>query len=205
MADKKIRDPLDRYYTPESTAIHILKNLDLDAKVFLEPSVGGGAFAKAIRCLFPQAHILGVDLDPDALGLSCCDQQYNQDLLTCDSDLFKDVEAIVGNPPFALALSHIKWLRKNVPQASLHFLLPIQFLASKTRVGWYMEDPPHKVRILSQRIAFTGPTLKGKGTSSQDYAILSWGLGRAEQTVCSWIFPEGLHEEEDPGLLAHLQ
>lgn len=61
-------DFLERFYTPRSLAVACVERLRntglLDGDLFLEPSVGGGAFVDALRSAFDGATVHGVDMDP---------------------------------------------------------------------------------------------------------------------------------------------
>src|SRR6478736_5920944 len=91
-------DALGRYYTPQRLADLVVDALDASPDVVVEPSVGGGAFARAIRRRWPSARLVGVDVDPAARGLALCDEAIVDDWLSASSGMVADV--VVGNPPF---------------------------------------------------------------------------------------------------------
>lgn len=99
-------DALGRYYTPQKLADLVVDAIDFDAPgVVVDPSVGGGAFARAIRRRWASARLVGVDLDPEARGLALCDEAEVDDWLSASSNLVADV--IVGNPDFGAAREHV--------------------------------------------------------------------------------------------------
>lgn len=75
-----VNDPLGRVYTPQGLADAIVEGIaerfrghDFEPKSAIDPAVGGGAFARALRKAFPGIFIIGVDIDPGAAGRRDCD------------------------------------------------------------------------------------------------------------------------------------
>ncbi len=75
--------PGGAYYTPEGVALSIAQAVresvffrGREPAVILEPNVGGGAFALAAKQVWPQAVILGIDIDPKAPGLEVVDHAF---------------------------------------------------------------------------------------------------------------------------------
>ena len=115
-----VRDHLSRRYTPDGLAVVIVDTLAplLDAgcePLVVEPSVGGGAFARAIRASLGTrwGTVVGVDLDPGARGLGEVDHgiigswpeiaaEWRQvlDLGIGHALLSQPPDIIIGNPPF---------------------------------------------------------------------------------------------------------
>ena len=66
------RDHLDRDYTPDAVAAAFCRWLDIPAGArVLEPSVGGGAWARGLRAT-PAWPIVGADIDPAARNFGHC-------------------------------------------------------------------------------------------------------------------------------------
>lgn len=109
-----MRDPLDRWYTPDALASACVAAVaaEIEAsgppRTILEPSVGGGAFARAIRTRWPDAHLTGVDLDPRAAGLALCERGVVANW--CGLQPRPRADLVVGNPPFTsdVALAHVR-------------------------------------------------------------------------------------------------
>lgn len=81
------KDPLDRFYTAESTAAFCLSQLDLFSySLIIEPSAGRGSFSNQIE------NCLAFDIDPQAAGI------YQQNFLEYTHE--KDNILVVGNPPY---------------------------------------------------------------------------------------------------------
>lgn len=111
-----VRDARDRHFTPDPLARVIVERLDtyLDAppSVVIEPSVGGGAFVRQGRRIWPNARFIGVDIDRDAEGLALCDTVYVADWLVIAAEVCfvaKEPIVILGNPPFTggTAIDHV--------------------------------------------------------------------------------------------------
>ena len=161
-----MRDHLDRYYTPDAVADACVGVLDLrGVRSVLEPSVGHGAWVRAIRSRLPEAHIRSVDLDPAAKHDSA-DAIEHGDFRDCDcwADL------IVGNPPFSEALAHVEHALTLAP--AVGFLLRLAFLEGAGRAAFWRAHPAYEVHVLTQRPSFTGG-----GTDSAAYAYFVWLRG----------------------------
>jgi hypothetical protein len=113
-------DDLDRMLTPQPLAElcvkRVLQRCPVSAcRVVLEPSVGGGAFVRAVHKYIPRAEIWGVDLDPMANGLNIVDRAF-VGIDTVDwskLDHWREhgtPQLIVGNLPFGPALEHVRAL-----------------------------------------------------------------------------------------------
>lgn len=94
----------DAIYTPAPLAVACVERLRADGYLpasggwVVEPSVGGGAFARALA-----GHdVLGVDADPAAVGGRWCSRYLCADWLDAAPAVARlvDAVAVVGNPPF---------------------------------------------------------------------------------------------------------
>lgn len=148
-------DGLDRFYTPEALALRCVAALaDVGGiDTLIEPHVGGGAFVRTARKLWPGVLIAGLDVDPAAPGL---------DLVDVDSRGvdFLDVvggwgrmpkgRAIVGNPPFGDAFEHVSAAVRTGADV-VAFVLPLAFLGSVRWAPWLDEHPPRVVHRIVGR------------------------------------------------------
>jgi hypothetical protein len=99
-------------YTPDALALAICKRLaefGHNPEIIIEPSVGGGAFVRAARAVWPHARIFACDIDPNAAGLALADRAMVGDWLefTTQLALFpeqgtvsRDRVLVLGNPPY---------------------------------------------------------------------------------------------------------
>jgi hypothetical protein len=200
------RQAHDAYYTPDAVARACVEVLGLcaDDTVF-EPSVGAGAFARAVRFGYPLAYINGCDIDPTAPALNGFNFFYANFL---NYNPRTRVDWVVGNPPFDQAEAHIRHARK--VSFNTAFLLRLAMLESDTRKPLWEEHPPSEVHILRQRVPFLeryedgtiGPLRKRKdgelvlgrdgrpklaGVDSAAYAFFVWRSGHKGPSLMYWI------------------
>ena len=154
------RIPLDAYYTPDALAASLVALLPIEATdTVLEPHVGGGAFARALRgrCL----HVVGCDINGESVGMRECDSGLIGDFLAFDGASYR---WIVGNPPFRgfeQHVDHALTLGRHVA-----FLLRLAVLESAGRVECWSRWPLRRVWCLAERPSFTG-----SGTDSAAYGF----------------------------------
>jgi hypothetical protein len=185
-----VRKTLDAYYTPDDVALRCVRSLGVNCvhgtpRTVVEPSVGGGAFVRAVRTVWPTSCVVGCDIDPNAPGLDACDLRHTGDWLQYNATIGTSLGislVIVGNPPYADAEAHIVHAHELGPVA-IGFLLRLGFLESNARVPFWHAFPPTAVRVLSKRPSFTGG-----GTDSTAYAWFEWVKGhRGPATL--WLLP----------------
>lgn len=149
----------DYYPTPDELALRIVESVPLisDIKI-LEPSAGSGAFVRACREVWPGAHVTAVEPSsqhwPTLIGLGCTVGQH--DLETYARTWGKpEFDLIIGNPPYSLALEHIRLcLDMLAPGGRLVFLLRLAFLETAKRREFFVKHPPSRVTVLSERPSF---------------------------------------------------
>lgn len=174
----RLRERLDRYYTPDLLAAALVRRLPIQAgdRVF-EPHVGGGAFARA---LLPTGCQLVVnDVDPGAPGLALGHLARVGDALSYQGPAF---DWVIGNPPYREAQAHVIKAR----QLGRHvcYLLRLGFLESRARFQFWQANPLRRLMVLSERPSFTGG-----GVDSAAYGLFWWDREwPAEPTldVISW-------------------
>lgn len=171
-AEEGERRARDAYYTPDLLALAIcrsLRQLGLNPTYLLEPGCGGGAFLRAMREVWPKAHLLGIDIAPacDGPGLVQKRDFFRPEFAAGVSD------AAIGNPPFDLAE---KFVRRGLEVVSkggyVAFLLRITFLAGKGRVPLYREHPLWAFQPIAGRPSFTGG-----GSDPSEYGVFVWKKG----------------------------
>lgn len=180
------RIALDAYYTPDALASACVSVLtDVAPEHVVEPSVGGGAFVRAVRARWPKAFVSGYDLDPEAKGAALCDDFYNTSWLTIAPTSKPDL--IVGNPPYADAEAHVRKALERVAQGgTVGMLLRLAFLETKKRRafwslwGSYLDT----VYVLAERPSFMA---NGKHDSCA-YGWFVWrkAAGCSSRVVPAW-------------------
>lgn len=171
-----MRDALDRYYTPDALARACVDTIRLDAppEEVLEPSIGGGAFARAASRRWPSTVIWGVDLDPKAPGLALA-QGGGVVADALSLRLNRRVRLCVGNPPYRDVEAHIRAALANAEVVG--FLLRISVLGSVARRALWAEHPPSQVQVVTPR-----PSFRGGGSDTSEYVWIVWGDGPPVKT-----------------------
>ena len=149
----------DAYYTPDPLAEKLVGLLPLSPGDFvLEPSVGGGAFARALRK--QGVEVVGCDIDPLASGVSDCSAFVEADFLALPPP--GTFEWVVGNPPYTDVSQHIEKALSVAPNVA--FLLRLAVMEGAGRVSLWQRWPLATVWVLAERPSFTG-----KGTDACAY------------------------------------
>ncbi len=171
-----IRDPHDRYMTPDWAAKAIVERLAERGYLSWtlptwEPHVGEGRFVDALvdgGFVSPHA-ITGSDLYlPEGL-----EHRFH-----ADHDAVKghphgeDVELIIGNPPFKLAEAHVRTFLEHRGRPVVAMLLRLGFLESAKRSSFWARYPLSELHVFGSRPSFTGA-----GTDSYAYGLFVWSPG----------------------------
>ena len=187
------RVALDAYYTPDDVArlcVSALPDAALprDGEWALEPSVGGGAFVRALQARQPGAQVVGIDLDPAAPGLTLGLDALVGDFTRVDLSAFPPPRLVYGNPPYREAEEHIRHALHVVrpdgpyPAGYVAFLLRLAMLESERRRPLWRDHPPIAVHVLARRPSFTGG-----GTDSAAYAWFVWRRGYSGVPSLGWL------------------
>lgn len=181
------RDEHDRYYTPQAIADTFTRWLRVPlAASVLEPSVGGGAWIRALRAQRHVGPITAVDVDPMATGLDIADAQIRGDFAEVDPGTGFDL--CLGNPPFGVAGQHLKVAlrRANV----VAWLLRSTFIEPTTAMGagrfprrdLLREHPPWAVWYWPTRVRFEKTGTAMTGSDSVLHALHIWVPGHTGDT-----------------------
>lgn len=181
------RRPNDAYYTPDELAAALVDLLPIRGGCrVLEPSMGGGAFVRAIKHGEWMPHrpwVWGLDIDPDAHGFLHADNVECIDFLDWQPDPERRPEWVIGNPPYSGAMEHVLHALE-VTDRHVAFLLRLAFLESAKRAPFWASAPLRKVWVLAERPSFTGG-----GTDSAAYGFFWWDHSwtrEARIEVMSW-------------------
>lgn len=193
------RDEHDRYYTPRYIAETFVRWLRVPpGAAVLEPSVGGGAWIRALRDGGHHGHVTGVDIDPHAAGLDMVDTQIRGDFVQARTGDGYDL--CLGNPPFGVAGPHLAVALKRARIVA--WLLRSTFIEPTTselggrfpRRDLLREHPPWAVWMWPERIRFGG----AKGSDSVLHGLHIWVPGHTGDTwtttmcrpdVAGWMPP----------------
>jgi hypothetical protein len=158
----------DKHYTTPALAASIVNRLieygDLQSgDRVLDPCVGLGAFANAVRVACPACRVVTIDLDPSVKA-----DIHNDYLQVPPRDTF---QLITSNPPFSLAQAFVE---RSVgicdPRGAVAFLLTLQFLGSSGRRDFFHQYPPSTIDVIRPRPSFA---LDG-GTDAREYCLMRW-------------------------------
>lgn len=164
------RRALDAYYTPDDVAlacVDALAPLVARGASICEPSVGGGAFVRALRARGVGGAVDGVDLDPAAPGLALCRHATVADF----RQTYPDADWVIGNPPYREAEEHVLHALK-IARVGVALLLRLGFLAGQGRYFRLWSGGP--VPLRSVHVLAARPSFTEGGTDSTDYALFVW-------------------------------
>ncbi len=214
----------DAYMTDPKLARFIVELLGKDGWIqrgtrILEPSAGDGAFLRPLAEYAYSLHANDVNLvglperidgwvegEPfetsraDAWRKAGASECFEYDFSKFPNphagpSIYDGYQAIVGNPPFSLAESHVrKALSLLGHGGSLAFLLRLAFLESRERIPFWEARPAQAIYALAER-----PSFMGGRTDSSAYGVFVWRRHKAPTTwggsdtrikVVSWGGPD---------------
>jgi len=178
---RRPRHKFDYYVTPEG---HIAAGLDLVPGVpatILDTGAGCGAWGRAARVRWPNAHIIGVEARdvPKPEGYD----EWHTEPFAQVAPVLPLVDLVCGNPPYREAEEFVRLglgcLRFG---GCVVFLLRLAFLESRRRSGGlYQEHPPELVSVCARR-----PRFYGKGGGAEAYAFFRWRKEYDGQPGLGW-------------------
>jgi tRNA1(Val) A37 N6-methylase TrmN6 len=174
-----VRRPNDGYFTRHEVAESVADWLGPASDPILEPSVGRGAFARALRKR--GHHVVGIDIDPKATGFVECSRHEVGDFLRWETATRFGL--VIGNPPYSDAELHIdRALELLKPDGRLCFLLRLNFLGASKRIDvWQTRWNLERIGVIVPRPSFT----EG-GNDSCEYAAFVFSLHRGPTSI-EWI------------------
>ncbi len=137
---------------------------------------GTGVWGKEARLRWPNAEIVGLELDDTRPASDGYDRWEVADCATITPAEYEPADLVVSNPPFKLAVPFVRNALEmvNPDGGRVVFLLRLAFLESAARTTFWQECPPEWVAILSKRPSFTGD---GATDTKTAYAIFCWRRG----------------------------
>ncbi len=157
---KGIRDPVDRYETPDSVTEALVRRVGLPHKV-REPACGTGRMARVLERLGHEVHATDI-------------VEHNADFLLDHGR----VDAIVTNPPYKDRLAERFVVHAlEVCDGPVAMLLRLGFLTSQGRYKrLHSTCPPARLIFISPRILFfkaDGSRISGQ---AHDHAWMVWNV-----------------------------
>lgn len=175
----------DVAYTPDKLAAAGVAALEVPADaVCLDPSVGGGAFARAL----PGRVVDVIDTDPNARGL----HGHTQGHAWCGSflSLPRPTEythdVVIGNPPFSLAEDFVRHAVHFAPRVI--FLLGCMFQGGAKRRALWLDGPGNGANLAWEAVILERPSFRADGaTDVTIYGFLEWRHGWTGPARKMWI------------------
>jgi hypothetical protein len=163
-------DPLERHYTdPRVAAACIAKLIEYgdltNGDRVLDPCVGRGAFANAVKSAFPTCQVTTIDIDPEVPA------DIYSDYRTVPWPAKPAFDLVATNPPFSLATTFIELSVSRVKSTgTVALFLLLQFLGSKERKTFFDQFPTSSVDLIRPR-----PSCSDDGASDmREYALFRW-------------------------------
>ena len=187
-----MRDNLDRYYTPFGLARACVAALSRHEAITSawEPSVGGGAFAVALRDL--GVSVGGCDIDPQAVGLADVSPAVRCDFVDVRPETIA-ADWVIGNPPYRDAERHMRHALI-VARRHVAMLLRASFLGSRGRArDFWPVMPLRRVWWINPRPSFTPD---GR-TDGAEYAFFWLDKCHSGPAVIDWLSWDGSTDERE--------
>ncbi len=166
-------DPWDRHYTPDDVALSVVRWMAVpSAWTVVEPSVGDGAWVRALRQAGHTGRIIGCDIDPDAAGLQLVDEAHVGDWTELAPRVAVGAGLVLGNPPFRWMVEHIE-ASLRVCRRLVTLAHPRLLEATQDRAPWLARRRPAFEWTFAERIRFGGP-VGHTNTDSVCHTILFW-------------------------------
>jgi hypothetical protein len=204
------RAPLDASYTPQAVADACVRwlaehALDVDelrrdrGLTAVEPSVGGGAWVRAVRDRLPAWAIDRVDVDLDAPGLTLdlADREdavlgdWLEPLPTVGGERGHGLRRhtwslLVGNRPYADDV--VPWVETSRRRARVVALLERStILGGGKRWSWWQSAAARPAYVVNVgRVRWEGPGARDTGDFVDSYLVV-WIAGHNGPTVYDWI------------------
>ncbi|MEO0603689.1 MAG: hypothetical protein AAF211_19785, partial [Myxococcota bacterium] len=186
------RAQLDACWTPDAGAAACARFLDLrglEGLRILEPAVGGGAWVRAARTVWPDSAVTGIDIDPEAPGLPGAHKAEVGDFLTHTDETY---DLVLGNPPYASDLL-LPWLDHSLKLAPVvAYLLRETITGTQTRLSWWLAHRPAFVVKICPRPKWEGPGARDTADRA-DTILVVWVRGQDVITEWDWIDTEADH------------
>ena len=176
------------YYATNPKAVEMLLKIHpLNIKTMLEPCVGEGHIADAIKNIYKDS--ISVD------GIDIVDRGYPNtivaDFLTYKTD--KKYDAIITNPPYSLATDFIeKGMSLLNESGNMAMFLKLHFLESSKRQKLFKKFPPKYIYVFRNRMS-TWRYGKPKDDNGKNWvttichAWFIWEKGSNSEPIIRWI------------------
>ena len=171
-----VRSPEDYYITPPIATIELLKRERFEG-VGWEPASGNGAIAKFFK-------------DMTASDIRTDDDVYGEKGIDFLKE-YREVDYIVTNPPFKLALSFM-WHSMECARKKVALFARLLLLESKSRLEFFRKYPPIRIWVFSDRLSCIRPENKTTDTPTgiMCFAWFIWEKGFDGKPILDWILTD---------------
>lgn len=178
------------YYATNPKAVEmLLKEYEFNGNKMLEPCVGAGHIADAVKSFrgYEDVEITGVDL---------INRDYPNTIVTdfLEWDNGEKYDFIISNPPYSLAQEFIEHgLDLLVPNGQMAMFLKIQFLEGQKRKFFFEDNPPKYVYVFRNRMATwnngqeVDPKTGKKWATTMCHAWFIWEKGFNGEPIVRWL------------------
>jgi hypothetical protein len=178
----------DDFYATNPLAVKmLLEKYEWKAAKTLEPCVGAGHIANAVKEIKPDTSITGMDI---------VDRGYKgvilQDFLEYSTE--ERWGGIISNPPYSLAKEFIlKGMDLLEANGQMAMFLKIQFLESEKRIELFQKYPPKYIYVFSNRMATwnngseVDPKTGKKWSTTMCHAWFIWEKGSTSEPIVRWL------------------
>lgn len=175
VADKRQKN--DFYPTPRWVAQDLLEHCSFSGRIW-ECACGDGRLSQVLESA--GYDVFSSDLNDYGFGQSRIDflletQRFVQN---------HQIDNIVTNPPFNLALPFIKQ-GLLLSRKKLALLLPVHYLCGLGRSRIYRQEPPDQVIVLPSKVDFVG-----SGNPVMEFAWFVWDKESKKETRLKWAFKD---------------
>lgn len=175
------------FYATNPKALEMLFEREEFIGDFLEPCVGQGHLANAIKNKYPNSHVYGCDL---------VDRGY-KNTLVCDfiehDFQGQKFDNIITNPPYSLAKEFLEKSMELVNKnGKVAMFLKIQFLEGVKRVEMFKKYPPKYIYVFTKRMAtFNNGNEKDENgkpwATTMCHAWFVWEKDFKDEPVVRWL------------------
>lgn len=178
----------DYYATNPKAVKMLLEKHVFDTKAVLEPCIGGGHIADAIKNFYSK--------DIDITGIDIVDRGYPNtivhDFLTWETD--KKFNSIITNPPYSIAQEFIeKGMELLSDSGQMAMFLKLPFLEGVKRKEFFEKYPPKYIYVFRSRM----PTWKNGSEINPDtgkkwqevicFAWFIWAKNSKTEPIIRWL------------------
>lgn len=167
----RLGGPEDFYRTPSWTVRRLLEAWHPPGGLWLEPGAGSGSIIRAVNGVRSDVRWLSVEVRSEAIARlsKLCVETFAGDFLG-EKPIAprEDIAVVLANGPFNEAQRFIERSRVVAPNATIAFLLRLNFVGSEERASFMRQFPPD-IKTLPNRPSFTL-----RLTDSIEYAWFIW-------------------------------